>query len=421
MISFKWLWFICLVLVSQMVSATEKVVVLTSYHQEVVNQFESAFEQAYPQYRVEILWRQSRDAMAYLHKQHAPIDVYWTPAQKNFATLAKEGAFRKLDIDQTELPDRVGGFQISDSDGRYVASEVAGFGLAFNPDVIHKLGVAEPRDWSDLAKPSFKKNVALPIPSKVGFAPMLVDTLLQGYGWERGWDVLRQIAANAKLVDVGAAFIIDEVASGQRAAALTIDFFAKSAIEKGNKLAFSYPDKVGYSPAHVAIFNEASNVAGAKAFAQFVLSEQGQKLLFHPDIRKLPVRPAVYSSAPNNYFNPFAANDRASYPYDLEKGVARQELVSKLFDSLITHHHEALVVMWETIKQAELQHPQEPRLLEAKRNAAWLPIALHEANSPEFQQQLAQNSSLEKAWEAEVAMHYAKATELARAVLAKEK
>ncbi len=80
----------CLLLMSSLASATEKVVVLTSYPQEVITPFEAAFEQAYPQYRLEILWRQSRDAMIFLHQKHSPVDVYWTPAQRNFAVLRSE-------------------------------------------------------------------------------------------------------------------------------------------------------------------------------------------------------------------------------------------------------------------------------------------------------------------------------------------
>lgn len=106
-----WMISVGFLLLSQLAVAAEKVVVLTSYPQEVVTQFEAAFEQAYPQYRLEILWRQSRDAMSYLHQTHSPVDVYWTPAQRNFAVLAKEGALRKLDIDLKGLPKKLAAFR----------------------------------------------------------------------------------------------------------------------------------------------------------------------------------------------------------------------------------------------------------------------------------------------------------------------
>lgn len=412
---------LCLLLLSPWVAATEKVVVVTSYPQEVITPFEAAFEQAYPQYRLEILWRQSRDAMGFLHQAHAPVDVYWTPAQRNFAVLAREGLFRKLDTDLGDLPKKIGGFQISDQDGYYVASETAGYGMAYHPGELQKLGLPVPGDWQALAAPAYKGHVALPIPSKVGYAPMLVDTLLQGYGWAQGWHVLSQVAANARLADAGATFISDDVGSGRVAVGMTIDFFAVSAMANGKPLRFVYPEKVGYSPAHVAIFREATHLAGARAFASFVLSEQGQKLLFHPDIRKLPVRPAVYASKPDGYFDPFVAAQRASYDYDLAAGLARQELVSAVFDALITRQHAALQTMWAALHQAQQQAPGDPRLAEALRHADWLPVSPAQVNDAALQQAFikrdANTDRLEQQWDAEIARHYAQATQIAESIV----
>jgi len=410
-----------LLLMSQLVSATENVVVLTSYPQEVVSQFESAFETAYPQYRLEILWRQSRDAMSYLHQKHLPVDVYWTPSQRNFTVLAKEGAFRKLDLDLSGLPKAIGGFQISDPDGYYVASETAGYGMAYNPSVLEKLNLPIPTDWKSLTASKYSGYVGLPIPSKVGYAPMLVDTLLQSYGWDIGWNVLEQVAANANLADAGATFISDDVGSGKMAVGITIDFFAKSAIANGKPIKFVYPEKVGYSPAHIAIFQEATQLNGAKAFANFVLSDQGQKILFHPDIRKLPVRPAVYASKPDGYFDPFAAADRASYHYDMSTGLMRQELVSAMFDALITRPHASLKVMWSKLHEAEKKSLNDPRLKEAQSLASWLPLSFEQANSAELQKLFINRSKkteeVEHQWDVEITGHYMKATKLAQDVL----
>ena len=420
MMQIKWILTACLLLISQLACAAEKVVVLSSYPQEVITQFEAAFERAYPQYRLELLWRQSRDAMSYLHQPHSAVDVYWTPAQRNFAVLAKEGAFRKLDIDLSGLPKRIGGFQISDPDGYYVASETAGYGMAYHPAELQRLGLPVPTDWKSLTAPAFSGHVVFPIPSKVGYAPMLVDTLLQGYGWEQGWSVLEQVAANASLADAGATFISDDVGGGRYAVGATMDFFAISAIANGKPLRFTYPEKVGYSPAHVAIFRDAANPDGARAFVSFVLSEQGQKLLFHPDIRKLPVRPAVYAGKPDGYFDPFAAAQLASYDYDLTTGLKRQELVGALFDALITRHHAELKAMWSAIHQAEQKAPGDPRLREAKQKASWLPLTAEQSNDAALQQAFikydSHSEALEQAWDAEIAKHYAQATLLAQSV-----
>ncbi len=412
-------WFLSalLLLASQLATATEKVVVVSSYPQEVISQFEAAFEKKYPQYRLEILWRQSRDAMSYLHQPHSPVDVYWTPAQRNFVMLAKEGAFHKLDIELQGLPKKIGGFQISDTEGYYVAHETAGYGMAYHPAELERLHLPVPTDWKTLTDPAFDGRVMLPIPSKVGYAPILIDTLLQSYGWEQGWQVLSQIAANAVLADAGATFISDDVGSGRVAVGMTIDFFAVSAIANGKPLRFTYPERVGYSPAHVGIFKETTNLKGARAFASFVLSDEGQQLLFHPDIRKLPVRPSVYAKKPQGYFDPFAAAQRATYDYDVASGLQHQDVVSALFDALITRHHTELKAMHQALRRAEQKSSADVRLAEARIHAYWLPLSLAQINDATLQQSFikrdGKTESIEKQWDAEISAHYAQATRIA--------
>lgn len=222
----------CLLLSSLLAIAADKVVVLTSYPQEMVSQFEIAFEREYPQYKLEVLWKQSRDVLDYLHQpqsqtKQGAADVYWSPAQRNFMQLKNEHAFQPLEIDIKNLPNEVDGYTISDKDGFYVATEIAGFGMAVNPKKLVQANIALPQDWQDLTSPQYYEKIVMPIPSKVGFSPALYDTLLQGYGWQQGWAIISRIAANAKLAGSGSTFITDDVGSGEFLAGLTIDFFRR--------------------------------------------------------------------------------------------------------------------------------------------------------------------------------------------------
>ena len=105
----------------------KRVIVLTSYPEALVKRFQTAFEQAYPGARLEILWRHSADALAYLRRGGLKeVDVYWTPAPRNFALLKQEGHLAKLALDANALPPTVAGYPISDPDGFFAAFELAG-------------------------------------------------------------------------------------------------------------------------------------------------------------------------------------------------------------------------------------------------------------------------------------------------------
>jgi ABC-type glycerol-3-phosphate transport system substrate-binding protein len=196
-------------------------------------------------------------------------------------------------------------------------------------------------------------QIALPIPARVGFAPPIVEIVLQAYGWDRGWALWSQIAANAVLVDRGATFVTDEVSSGRCAVGVSIDFFVNSAIANGAKLRFVYPLHTGINPAHVAITASSQNPVGAKTFVDFLLSQSGQKILTHADIRRLPVRPSAYEGLPASYFNPFAAALSGGLQFDADTARPRLGVSSAIFQQMLVQPHVELKALWQRVRNAE--------------------------------------------------------------------
>lgn len=102
---------------------------------------------------------------------------------------------------------------------------------------------------------------------------------------------------------------------------------------------YVYPPVVAYSPAHVAILQNAPHQEAAKAFTQFTLSPAGQQLLFTPDIRKLPVDPMAYKSGPQGYFNPYAAPGLKD---EKVRDVTEQNMLNAYFEATLAKHQAML-------------------------------------------------------------------------------
>ncbi|TBV09669.1 ABC transporter substrate-binding protein [Stutzerimonas kirkiae] len=367
--------------------AGDRVRVLTSYPEELTVRYQAAFEARHPGKRVEILWRQSADALAWLRRQRGQVDVYWAPAPGNFAALRDQRRLLRLELDREALPDAVGGSPISDAEGYFAAFELAGYGIAYNREALARLGLEAPREWRELAAAAYQGQVQMPIPGRVGFAPALVEALLQGEGWDAGWALLAAIAGNGALAGRGGNRAdADDVAAGRVAARMTIDFFAARAIADGAPVAFAYPRRTLYNPAQIAIFADAPNPAGARAFVDFALSDAGQRLLLHPDVRRLPVRKALYLSV-ELPAQPFASD---SLGYDGELGRARQGLVAALFDIALVRRNDELVELWRRLQQAEGGgQAQHPALLRARQLLSAAPMALAEQADSELRQAFA--------------------------------
>jgi phosphoglycerate transport regulatory protein PgtC len=128
----------------------------------------------------------------------------------------------------------------------------------------------------------------------------------------------------------------------------------------------------------------------------------------------------VYANKPQGYFDPFAAAQLASYDYDVSTGLMRQELVSALFDALITRQHATLKTMWQAIHLAEQKAPGDPHLNEALQHANWLPLTAAQVNDAALQQTFIKRDSrtaeIEQQWDAAIGSHYAQATRIAQTI-----
>lgn len=330
------------------VSGETELVVLTSYPDDVVSRYESLFGKIHPQYRLKIIWRMPFDALPYLEKQGG-VDVYWSASPPTYYRLKAEGLLRKIGVDRAGLPGRIGNTLIDDPDGYFVATEVAGYGFFMNPAYLEKHDLPAPRDWGDLADPQYLGHVVMPDPAQVGFAPVMLDIPLQYFGWEKGWAMWAGIAANSDFVGSHGAFITDEVGAGKYGIGLTIDFFAAEMIENGAPLKFAYPQHNGVNPGQVAITQACRNLQGARDFVAMLLSEAGQKILTETDIRKLPVRPDVYSGLADNYYNPFRAAEKGGYDYDNDRGRPRLALLAAAFEHGFLRRRDERATLWRKL------------------------------------------------------------------------
>ena len=77
--------------------------------------------------------------------------------------------------------------------------------------------------------------------------------------------------------------------------------------------------------------------------------------------------------------------------------------------------------MWATLHQAEKKSPDDPRLKEALTQANWLPLSATQVNDAVLQHSFIKRDShtetIEQQWDKDIAIHYARATQLAQEVL----
>ncbi|MCB1211905.1 MAG: extracellular solute-binding protein, partial [Verrucomicrobiales bacterium] len=212
------------------------------------------------------------------------------------------------------IPEQVSGEPFRDKDGRWCGTCLSSFGIVFNRDVLRRLGVEkDPEQWEDLADPRLAGQIALADPGRSGSVAKAFEMLIQQQmqqalvrltkepgklktpeaieaaavrlGWREGLKLIQRISANARYFADSSTKIPLEVARGDAAAGMCIDYFGRASAESLQRLygksrvGFVMPEggtSIGVDP--IGMLRGAKEPELATAFMDFVLSERGQNL-----------------------------------------------------------------------------------------------------------------------------------------------
>jgi ABC-type Fe3+ transport system substrate-binding protein len=299
------------------------------------------------------------------------------------------------------IPRSYAGEEYWDKEGRWIGSVLSSYGIIFNRDSLKRLGITnEPSQWADLKDPRLMGEVALCDPTKSGSIAKAFENIIQQQmqrrlvaltkenpleepkarearavreGWMAGLQLLQIVGANARyFTDTSQKPPID-VAAGNCAVGLCIDFYGRQQEEAVRRRGIS--DRIGYaSPAGgsvssvdpVALLRGARNPEVAKLFIEYLLSMEGQKLWnFKPGseagperfaLRRLPVRRDFYANAEFTALRsdpeaqPFVQQDQLIYRSEWTGGIFRE--MAFIIRVVCLDTHAELKDAWRAINAA---------------------------------------------------------------------
>ena len=411
-------------------ASAKDVVVVTSFPKELFETYKKAFELKHPGVNVVINSKQTNAGVTYLRETKAKpeADIFWVSAPDAFQTLDTDGLLEKYAPPNeiiAKIPAKIGNFPIHDPDGKYFGFAISGYGMMWNKNYLKAHKLPAPKEWTDLADPRYHNHLVISAPSRSGTTHLTVETILQAYGWEKGWALLLNAGGNMGSITERSFGVPEAVISGQYGIGVVIDFFGLSAIASGQPVEFIYPSLTAVVPASVGIVKGGPNPQEARAFVNYLLSEAGQLVLFAPEIARLPVIPDLYARAPKDYPDPFKKK-MGGVNFNDELSSARREVVNSLFDHVITYRHKELRETWKSIYGAEAAlaksksaNAAQGRSLaaEARKLASQAPINDKRASEKEiagaFKSKSGLKAQLETDWENFARNNYAKAKDLA--------
>ena len=412
----------------------DKLVVVTSFPKDLTRKFKKAFEKQHPGLKVEMLKKKTTAGIKYIQETagNNSSDLFWASAPDAFEVLKGDGLLQQYRPNAPGIPDKVGAYPINDPDGYYSGFAAAGYGIMWNKRYLKAKKLPAPHEWDDLMKAVYHGHVGMSAPSRSGTTHLTVETLLQGEGWEKGWAKWKFIAGNFKTVTERSFGVPDGVNSGDFGIGIVIDFFGLSSKASGFPVDFVYPKVTTLVPANVGVIKNAPHPQAARAFIDFLLSDEGQTILLDKKIMRLPVNPKAYAKAPPGFPNPFKDHSiGAAVKFDVLKSKARYNLVNSMFDVMITYRLDDLRNAVKAIQDAEAKlagknNPKAKAMIEeARALVAALPITEAQAADPAFagifkkkrkkatDKVTGRQAEVEQKWDEMVKSNYAKARKLA--------
>lgn len=164
----------------------------------------------------------------------------------------------------------------SDADGSYFSYSASALGIVYNTKKVS----TPPTSWEDLGKAEWKGLVNIPDPSLSGSALDFMTGYLSAKG-DSGWDLFNQYKSNEVAMAGANQEALDPVITGAKSiVAAGVDYMAYKAKAGGEPVDIVYPaEGTVISPRPAAIIKTSPNVDNAKAFIDYLLSDEAQSLV----------------------------------------------------------------------------------------------------------------------------------------------
>ena len=335
--------------------------IITSYQANVVDPLREAFQQRHPGISVRVLNKNTHAAVdEMLAGNDRRFDLFWASAPEAFVVL--EHAGRLADLGHGPHAD----FAWSAVGWTWRSADGAAGDFPI------------PQDWNDLLDPVFARGIAMSHPMRSGTMHSLLETILQDRGWQAGWAWVLELAGQLHTISARSFGVLEGVERGEFTLGLSIDYLALTRSAKG--LVFRYGRPVIMIPARIAALDGGNHPEAARAFMDFVLSEEGQRILLRPDIRRIPVDPVVRAELAESLHPEVRAALNFSWSrYDPELAARRYWEVKQIFEAFVARDLLLRRDLWRRLRALDNAAIAERNRI--RRLLTWMPLTEHQARS----------------------------------------
>lgn len=302
----------------------------------------------------------------------------------------------------TSVPQSWNGEEFYDEDHQWLGVCINRYGICYNTDSLERLGITEPpASWEDLTDPRYFGKIALADPSKSNSMTKAFEMILQqkmqqhitenpipapgegpeqhrerilNQGWKNGMSLIQKITANTRYFSDSSTKIPLDVASGEAAVGICVDYYGRTYNSKytkpdgSSRVQFIVPKNastINVDP--IAVLKNAPHPDLAQGFVKFCMLPKGQMLwngvagntfVYGPSktpLRRLPIRKDIYIEA---YLELFTDPEDMPYEednpliYDPSLTAPTFSAIQTIIRAMSVDTHDELTDTWASIIEA---------------------------------------------------------------------
>lgn len=353
---------------------TNQLVILTTFTENALQPVLQAFKEHYPKTHFRVLHRRVISGQRLLNQNDHDIDIVLSSTLSLFTALNERGSLlplNELNYDSTFQQQRF----MQQTLKNVAIFGYSGYGLMWNSDYLAKHQLPQPTNWESLKDPVYFRHLVMSSPARSGTTHMMVENILQQYGWKDGWQLLLQIGGNLSSVSARSYGVGDTIARGLAGIGPIIDSYAYESEKLFPFIGFTYQNNSPLMPSYVAAIKNINQSKNSIAFIKYLLSDEVQQ--------------ALSTSAMNKYaLNQTMTQPIEVSPLNLQLMHQRSTLVKQLFEQTINQQLIRLNQTWQLIHEVKkLRHLTQAETRQftlALKLASTPPISKLQARDPQL-------------------------------------
>ncbi|MCG3863226.1 MULTISPECIES: ABC transporter substrate-binding protein [unclassified Photobacterium] len=344
---------------------TQNLIILTTFSESALNPIVKQFKHQHPKSEIRVIARREESGLRLLQQDNHDIDIIISSSPTFFQPLINSQKllpFSNAKIRKTRK-------QLSHN---IFSFGHTGFGLLWNKNYLSKNNLAIPSRLKDLIKPDYYRHISISSPYRSDTTHLMIENILQQYGWVEGWRLLYQIGGNLASVETSTFSLSEAISRGLIGIGPVVDSYARTYKKQFSFVDFSYQPQSPLLPHYVAMVKNTHHSQFARDFVNLLLSQECQT--------KATIDEQLANSNGIDR-DEFIKNTFSVESLDYNVIQQRSGLVKHLFEQTISSQLPQLNQVWQLLHSIEsasskLTKQQYTDFLHAKHLASTSPIGI---------------------------------------------